>query len=410
MNRVAVTGLGVITPVGNDVGTMWGSLIAGRHGIGPITCFDCTGYKASLAAEVKGFDPLDFMEHSEARRLDRYSQYAIAAVEQAVSDSGIHGAVEPERLSVYFGSGIGGINTFETEHSKLLGGGPRKVSPLFIPMLISNLAAGNIAIKWGAQGACIPIVTACATGNDSIGQAFRAIKHGYAEAAIVGGAEAAITPMGVSGFINMTALSSSNDPDAASLPFDKRRNGFIMGEGAGALILEEYGRAKRRGARIYAEVMSYSSTCDAHHITAPSSDGGQSARAISEAFAGAGSPDGLVYVNAHGTGTPLNDIAETAALKSAFGERVSSILVSSTKSMTGHMLGAAGAVEAVISLMALNEGIIPPTAGLLEPDPECDLDYVPLAARRVAPELVLSVSMGFGGHNACVGFARGLDQ
>ena len=406
MNRVVVTGMGAVTPVGNDVNTMWENLIAGRHGIGPITKFDIAGYKTSLAAEVKDFDPLDYTERNEARRLDLYSQYAIAAVAQAMSDSAIEGTVEPERFDVSFGSGIGGIITFENEFEKLLGGGPRKVSPLFIPMMISNLAAGNIAIRYGAKGSCTSIVTACATGTDAIGQAYRAIKHGYADAAIAGGSEAAVTRISVAGFANMTALTTSDDPDAASLPFDKRRSGFVLGEGSGALILEEYNRAVKRGAKIYAEVVGYGSTCDAHHITAPTPDGVSSSRALADAYREAGAPGGTVYINAHGTGTPLNDAAETMAIKAAFLGDTKNVLVSSTKSMTGHMLGAAGAAEAVISVMALTKGVLPPTIGLLEPDPECDLDYIPLTPRKVSPEIAMSLSLGFGGHNACLAFAR----
>ena len=404
-NIVVITGMGAITPVGNDVKTMWGNLIAGRHGIGPITRFDCTGYKASLAAEVKDFNAQDYMERSEARRLDLYSQFAVVAAEQAVRDSAIGGNIAPERFMVCFGSGIGGICTFENEHGKLLEGGTRKVSPLFIPMMIGNLAAGNIAIKFGAKASCLSVVSACATGTDAIGQAYRTIKHGYADAAIAGGSEAAISPMGVSGFTNMTALTSSSDKDVASLPFDKRRNGFVIGEGAGALILEEYGHAIARGAKIYAQVTGYSSTCDAYHITAPSPDGEASARAIAEAFKETGSSGGTIYINAHGTGTPLNDVAETKAIKTAFQGESGNVLVSSTKSMTGHMLGAAGAVEAIISVLALTEGVLPPTVGLLEPDPECDLDYIPLVARKASPQLAMSVSLGFGGHNACLAFA-----
>ena len=345
------------------------------------------------------------MEKAEARRLDLYSQYAIAASDQAMRGSGLSGNVAAERLAVCFGSGIGGIATFEREHEKLVTGGPRKVSPLFIPMMIGNIASGSIAIRYGATGSCTSVVTACATSTDAIGQAYRTIKHGYADAAIAGGSEAAITPMGVSGFTNMTALTTSTDPDAASLPFDKRRNGFIIGEGAGALVLEEYEHAVRRGASIIAEITGYGTTCDAHHITAPSPDGGSSARAISDAFREAGSPGGTIYINAHGTGTPLNDSAETNAIKTAFSGDTSDVLVSSTKSMTGHMLGAAGAVEAIISIMAMLEGILPPTIGLHEPDPECDLDYIPLIARKVSPSLAMSVSLGFGGHNACIAFA-----
>jgi len=404
MRRVVITGLGAITPVGNDVKTMWQSLIEGRHGFGRITKFDATEYKANLSAEVKDFDPAQYFEKSEARRLDLYSQYAIAAAVQAVNDSGIEGNVVPERFMTCVGSGIGGMMTFENETEKLLTGGPRKVSPLFIPMMIPNLAAGNIAIRYNARGSCTAMITACATGTDAIGTAYRTIKHGYADAAIAGGSEAVVSKMGVSGFTNMTALTTSDDPDCASLPFDKRRAGFVIGEGAGIVILEEYEHAKARDAKIYAEVTGYSSTCDAYHITAPTPEGESSARAIREAYTEAGSPEGIVYINAHGTGTPLNDAAETKAIKAAFNGRTENVLVSSTKSMTGHMLGAAGAVEAIISILTLSNGVIPPTIGLNEPDPECDLDYVPLTAREITPVLAMSVSLGFGGHNACLAF------
>lgn len=406
MNRVVITGLGAITPVGNDIRTMWENLTAGRHGIGPITKFDNTDFKTKLAAEVKGFDPLLYMEKNEVRRSDLYTQYAMAAAFQAVTDSGIVGTVAPERLAVYFSSGIGGINTLTEEHSKIVGGGPRKVSPLFVPMMIANIAAGSIAIKYKAQGSCKCIVTACATASDSIGEAFRAIKHGYADAVITGGSEAAVMPLSIAGFANMTALTTSADPDNASLPFDRRRGGFIMGEGAGALILEEYEHAKARSAKIYAEVVGYGSTCDAHHITAPDPEAECSSRAIRDAFAEASCPSGGIYVNAHGTGTPLNDASETIAIKKAFGGRIGDVVVSSTKSMTGHMLGAAGAVEAIISILALDTGVVPPTAGLKEQDPECDLDYVPVVARKADPAVALSVSIGFGGHNACVAFKK----
>ncbi|SHH94010.1 3-oxoacyl-[acyl-carrier-protein] synthase II [Sporobacter termitidis DSM 10068] len=407
MKRVVVTGMGAITPVGNDVNTMWENLVAGRHGIGPITKFDCTDYKAKLAAEVKDFDPLLYMEKGEARRMDLFSQYAVAAATQAVGDSGILGNVEPERFATSFGSGIGGIVTLTDEHSKLVNGGPRKVSPLFVPMMISNLAAGNIAIRFKAKGSCICIVTACATGCNAIGEAFRAIKHGYADAVITGGSEAAVMPLSIAGFTNMTALSTATDPDAASLPFDKRRAGFIMGEGAGALILEEYEHAKARGAKIYAEVTGYGTTCDAYHITAPDPEADSCARALRDSYQEAGSPaDGKIYINAHGTGTPLNDAAETVAIKKAFSDRLGDVVVSSTKSMTGHMLGAAGAVESIISVLSLHTGVVPPTAGLQEQDPECDLDCVPVKSRKADPALAISVSMGFGGHNACVAFSK----
>lgn len=406
MKRVVVTGLGAVTPVGNDIKTMWSNLTAGKHGIGPITKFDCTDYKAKLAAEVKEFDPLLYMEKSDVRRSDLFTQYAVAAASQAMADSGIEGTVEPERLATYFGSGIGGIITLTEEHTKLLNGGPRKVSPLFIPMMISNLAAGNIAIRFKAKGPCQCIVTACATGCNVIGEAFRAIKHGYADAAITGGSEAAVMPLSIAGFTNMTALSTATDPDAASLPFDRRRGGFIMGEGAGVLILEEYEHAKQRGARIYAEVTGYGTTCDAYHITAPDPEGGTTARALADAFTETAPRKGVIYINAHGTGTKLNDEAETNAIKKAFCDRLGDVVVSSTKSMTGHMLGAAGAVESIISVLAVDTGIVPPTAGLYEQDPACDLDCVPLTARKADPVTAISVSMGFGGHNACVAFSR----
>ncbi len=407
MNRVVITGVGAVTPVGNDIPAMWSSLVAGRHGIGPITRFDCTDFKTKLAAEVKGFDPLAYMDRTEARRSDLYAQFAMAAACQAMADSGVVDTVPPERLGVYFGSGTGGMTTFTEEQKKLMSAGPRRVSPLFVPMMISNIAAGNIAIRFGAKGPCLAVVTACATGSTAVGEAFRAVRHGYADAVIAGGAEASIVPLAIAGFANMTALSAAADPDAASLPFDSRRSGFVMGEGAGALILEEYNHAKKRGAKIYAELAGYGSTCDAHHITAPDPAAESSARAIGDALPEGGIPEGgVIYVNAHGTGTPLNDVSETIAIKKALGDRIGRTLVSSTKSMTGHMLGAAGAVEAIVAVLALHHGILPPTAGLTQPDPECDLDYVPLAARAADVGLALSVSLGFGGHNACVAFRR----
>ena len=406
MRRVVVTGLGAVTPVGNGVEAMWESLAAGRRGIGKITRFDASGHKATLAAEVKDFDPLDCMDKGDARRSDLFTQYALASACQAMRDSGLDGKIEPERLGVYYGSGIGGMETISEEHLKLFGGGPRKVSPFFIPMMISNIAAGSIAIRFHAKASCLSVTTACSTGANAIGEAYRAIRHGYADAIIAGGSEAAITPIGVAGFTNMTAMSISADPEAAILPFDKRRNGFVMGDGAGALVLEEYERAAARDAVIYAEISGYGSTCDAHHITAPDPDAECPARAMAIAFEDSGARPGAVYVNAHGTGTQLNDVTETLAIKKAFGSRLSDVIVSSTKSMTGHMLGAAGAVEAVISILALRSGIIPPTAGLYEPDGKCDLDYTPVTARRAEIASSLSMSMGFGGHNACLCFTK----
>ena len=408
IRRVVVTGLGVVSPVGNNVADCWDNLINGVHGIGPITKFDTTEYKAKLAAEVKNFDPQAYMDKSEALRSDIYAQYAMAAACQAVEESGLVGTVEPDRAAVYFGSGIGGINTFYTESGKLRDRGPRRVSPFFIPMMIANMAAGLIAIRFNFQGAAMPSVTACASGSNAIGEAVRAIRHGYADAAVAGGSEAAITECGVAGFINMQALCTSEDPDVASLPFDSRRAGFVIGEGAAALVLEEYEHAKARGAKIYGEVTGYGSTCDAYHITAPRPDADGGARAMLQAleesgFTGAES----VYVNAHGTGTPLNDTAETLAVKKALGEEnARKALISSTKSMTGHMLGAAGAIEAIVCLKVLETGIVPPTINLKQPDPECDLNYVPNAAVQARIDLALSNSLGFGGHNACLAFKK----
>lgn len=406
--RVVVTGMGAVTPIGNTVKDFWESLMAGRHGIGPITRFDTTDYKAKLAGEVKDFDPKAYMDKSETMRSDLYAQYAMAAACQAVEESGVLGTVEPERMGVYFGSGIGGIETFHQEEQKLLSRGPRRVSPYFVPMLIANMAAGMIAIRFNCQGAALPAVTACASGSNAIGEALRSIRHGYSDVMIAGGAEAAISAPGIAGFINMQALSTAEDPDAASLPFDVRRGGFVIGEGAAALVLEEYEHARARGARIYAEVCGYGSTCDAYHITAPRPDAQGGARAMADALREAGWTEGdVVYVNAHGTGTALNDVAETLAIKLAMGEEAARrAVISSTKSMTGHMLGAAGAAEAVASILALDTGMIPPTVGLLEPDPQCDLDYVPLKARPTQATLAISNSLGFGGHNACLAFRK----
>ncbi len=406
--RVVVTGMGAVTPLGNDWNTTWAGLKSGKNGIGPITRFDTQGYKATLAAEVRGFDPKDYLEVNEVLRTDRYAQLAVAAAQQAVDQSAIQGAVEPERFAVIFGTGIGGIGTLEKEHQKLLEKGPRRVSPLFVPMMIGNMAAGLIAIRHDCRGSAMPAVTACASGSNAIGEALRLIRHGYADAAITGGAEAGICPSAVAGFTNMQALSVSQDPDGASLPFDKRRGGFVIGEGAAALVLEEYEHAKARGAMIYGEVCGYGSTCDAYHITAPHPEARGGAQAMTDAMKEAGySPEDTVYVNAHGTGTPMNDVLETAAIKLALGEEAARrALISSTKSMTGHMLGAAGALEALACLGALAEGIIPPTINLEEPDEACDLNYVPKTAVRAGLTLALSNSLGFGGHNACLAFRK----
>ena len=405
--RVVITGLGAVTPLGNNVKDTWEAMKAGKNGIAPITLFDTAAYKAKLAAEVKGFDPKDYLEINETLRTDRYTQFAIAAAQQAVDDSGIESNVEPERFAVEIGTGIGGIRTFEIEHTKLLEKGPRRVSSLFVPMMISNMAAGMIAIRHGCKGSAMPAVTACASGSNAIGEAMRMIRHGYADAVITGGTEAAVSQSAVAGFVNMQALSVSEDPNAASLPFDSRRAGFVIGEGAVALILEEYGHAKSRGAQIYAEVCGYGSTCDAYHITAPAPDGSGGTRAMLDAMREAGYKESdRVYVNAHGTGTPMNDKVETMVIKNALDDKAKDALVSSTKSMTGHMLGAAGAIEALACVFALNEGIIPPTINLNEQDAECDLNCVPNTALKADIDLALSNSLGFGGHNACLAFRK----
>jgi 3-oxoacyl-[acyl-carrier-protein] synthase II len=407
MNRVVVTGMGAITPLGNDVETFWDQLKAGQCGIGEITKFDTTDYKVKIAAEVKDFSPLPYMDKIDAVHSDMYTQYAMAAAVQAMNDSGVEGTVEPERFGVSFGTGIGGIGTIVTEHTKLMEKGPRRISPFFIPMLIANMAAGMIAIRFGCKNSVTPAVTACASGSNAIGEALRAIRHGYADVMIAGGSEAAINGLAVAGFSNMQALSTSTDPMAASLPFDIRRDGFVMGEGAGALILETYEHAKARGAKIYAELCGYGSTCDAYHMTAPHPDAEGGARAFVDAIAETNVDTEKIYINAHGTSTPMNDKGETLAIKKALGEDLAyRVLISSTKSMTGHMLGAAGAVEAIASILALRDGIVPPTINLDEPDPDCDLDYVPKTARNAEIELVLSASLGFGGHNACLAFKK----
>ncbi len=406
--RVVVTGLGVVSPVGSSMETAWNNLVSGYNGIGPITYFDTTNYKAKLGAQVQGFDPMQYMDRSETLRSDKFAQYAMGAAVQAVEESGVIGTLPPERVAVYFGSGIGGLNTVSTEISKLESRGPHRVSPLCVPMMIANMAAGMIAIRYNCQGAALPAVTACASGSNAIGEALRVIRHGYADAVITGGAEASIVPVGIAGFINMKALSVAEDPNAASLPFDARRGGFVIGEGAAALVLEEYEHAKARGAKIYGELCGYGSTCDAYHITAPHPEALGGARAMEQALTEAGyNGTESVYINAHGTGTPLNDVGETKAIKKAMGEeQARKALISSTKSMTGHMLGAAGAIEAIVCLKTLETGVVPPTINLLEPDPACDLNYVPNTAVQADIDLCISNSLGFGGHNASLAFRR----
>ena len=407
MKRVAVTGLGVISPVGNDVPAFWNALCSGTCGIGPITKFDATDYPVKLAAEVRDFDPRQYMEKLDILHSDVYTHFAMAAACQAVADSGIAGTLDAERVGVYIGSGIGGIATFMTEHSKLLNRGPRRVSPYFIPMMIPNMASSMIAMRFHCHGPAMPMVTACASGTNAIGEALRLIRHGYADAMVAGGAEATVNALAAAGFSNMQALSPSEDPNAASLPFDVRRAGFVMGEGAGVLVLEELEHAKQRGATIYAELTGYGSTCDAYHITSPDPSAAESARAIADAWHETSLDTDRVYFNAHGTGTPMNDRIETLAIKKALGEdRARRITISSTKSMTGHMLGAAGGAEAVASVLALRDGIAPPTINLTQPDPDCDLDYTPLTAKHADFDVALSSSLGFGGHNACLAFRK----
>lgn len=406
--RVVVTGLGAVTPVGNTVQETWDGLVSGKCGIAPITLFDTTDFKAKLAGEVRGFDPLSCMTRVESLRTDRNTQFAVAAAREAMEDSGIEGTVEPDRLAVYLGAGIGGIRTLETEHAKLMEKGPGRVSSLFIPMMIANMAAGTLAIRYHCRGPALPAVTACASGTNAVGEALRLIRHGYADAVISGGTEAAVCPLAVAGFTNMQALSVSEDPETGALPFDRRRNGFVISEGAAVLVLEEYGHAKARGAKIYGEVCGYGSTCDAYHMTALDPEGEGGARAMRMAMEEAGYTDrDLLYINAHGTGTPMNDSTETQIIKRALGEEAARrALVSSTKSMTGHMLGAAGALEAMACLLALRDGVVPPTIHLLEPDEACDLNYVPLQAVRADLTLAVSNSFGFGGHNACLAFRK----
>lgn len=410
--RVVVTGTGVITPVGNDVQTYWKNILEGVCGIGVINSIPVDDLPVKIAGEVKDFNPADYeIEAPFARKQDKFTVYAVAAAWQAVKESGISSAeggnIDPLRFGVYVGSGIGGFTTQMRETEKILNEGAKWVSPLFIPTMISNIAAGNIAIRNNACGPCLPVVTACATSTHAIGEAFRAIKHGYADAVIAGGSEAAIIPLAIAGFANAKALSKAEDPKYASLPFNKNRGGFVMSEGAAMLVLEEYEHAVARGAEIIAEVCGYGNTCDAHHVTAPRPDGVTQAAAIRQALDEAKyTSDDVLYINAHGTGTALNDVCETQAFKLALGEDAYKAHISSTKGSTGHMLGAAGAVEAVASVLALKNGVVPPTANLDEIDPECDLNYTPNTPVEAPLTIAVSDSLGFGGHNGCVAFRR----
>lgn len=408
MKRVVITGMGAITPLGNNIKDFWASIKKGECGIDFIKAFDTSDFKVKLAAEVKNFKPEDYLDGKQVKRMDRFCQLAMVASKEAVENSKLNlENIDKEKLGVIVGSGIGGMGTIETQEEKLLKKGPSRVSPMLIPMIISNMAAGNIAIEYGAKAVCNTVVTACASGTNAIGEAFHSIKLGMADIIIAGGTEAAITPLSVAGFISLTALTKTQDKNKASIPFDKNRDGFVMGEGAGMVVLETLESAEKRGARIYAEVVGYGTTCDAYHITSPAPNGEGAARAIKMALKeGKIESEQVSYINAHGTSTPYNDKFETEAIKSVFGEKAYEIPVSSTKSMTGHLLGAAGAIEAVICVKAIEDSFVPATIGYTAPDEECDLDYVPNNGREKELEYVLSNSLGFGGHNAVLLFKK----
>ncbi|PYN75381.1 MAG: beta-ketoacyl-[acyl-carrier-protein] synthase II [Candidatus Rokuibacteriota bacterium] len=405
--RVVVTGVGALTPVGNTADELWSALIQGRSGIGPITKFDSTGYPTRIAGEVKNFDPLVYVDKKEARRLDPYLQYAVASAVMAVEDAALDtGKVAGERFGVLIGSGIGGITTLLETHKTLLEKGPDRVSPFFVPMMIVNMASGLVSMRFGAKGPNSAVVTACATGNHAIGDSFKVIQRGDADVMIAGGAEAIIVPLTIAGFCSMKAMSTHNDePTKAMRPFDANRDGFVCGEGAGVVVLESLEHALRRDARIYAEIIGYGLTGDAHHMTAPDPEGDGAARAMAASLRDAGVDVSAVgYVNAHGTSTPYNDKFETIAIKRVFGDHARRLAVSSTKSMTGHMLGAAGGVEAIATSLALHHGVLPPTINYETPDPDCDLDYVPNQARKQQVEIAISNAFGFGGTNATLAF------
>lgn len=406
--KVVVTGIGAVTPIGNTAAESWQAAKEGKCGIAPITHYDTSSQKAKLAGEVKGLNVEDYIDKREIRKMDRVTQLAMVAAHQAMADSGLNMEVEDAtRCGVIVSSGIGGLSTIESEHSKGLEKGFDRVSPYFIPMVISNMPAGHIAIEFGFKGMCSCAVTACASGSNAIGDSFRQIRDGYVDVMLCGGTEASITPLGVGGFTSLKALHTGTDPQRASIPFDAQRSGFVMGEGAGILILEEYEHAKARGAKIYGEVVGYASNCDAHHITAPAPGGEGAARCMKLALEDAGlNPEDIGYINAHGTSTPMNDACETAAIKTAFGNYAQKLCVSSTKSMTGHLLGASGAVEAIFTVMAVKDDFIPATINYKEADPACDLDIVPNTGRQCALKAAMSNSLGFGGHNASLIFAK----
>ena len=403
--RVVITGLGAVTPIGNNTNDFWEGIKEGKCGIDEITRFDITNFKVKLAAELKDFNAEDYFDRREAKRLDRFSQYAMVAAREAWKDSGLDKETENmERVGIIIGSGIGGIGTTEEEHEKYMTKGPDRVSPMYIPMGIPNMATGNVAIDIGAKGESISMVTACASGTHSIGESFRMIKHGYQDVVLAGGTEAGITPLGIAGFTNIKALSKSEDKTRASIPFDKERSGFVMGEGAGVIVLEELEHAKKRGAKIYAEMVGYGATSDAYHITSPAPGGEGGARAMKIAMEEAHvNPEEITYINAHGTSTHLNDSYETQAIKTALGEEAAKkVMVSSTKGHTGHLLGAAGGVEAIVCAKAIEEGFVPATINYKVPDEECDLDVVPNEGRKVEVKYAISNSLGFGGHNSSI--------
>lgn len=401
--RVVITGMGAITPIGLNVADFFASLREGRHGFGPITRFDASGYKCHVAAEIKEFDPKDYMDARAARRMEPFVQYGVAAARQALDDAGIDMEKEdPYRVGVSVGCGIGSLQTMEKEHEKLLNKGPSRINPLFVPLMISNMAAGNISIQFGLKGKNINVVTACASGTNSVGEAFRSIQYGDADVMVAGGTESAVTPLGIAGFCALTALSGVDDPDRCSLPFDKNRSGFVMGEGSGILILEELSHARDRGAHIYGEVLGYGCTSDAYHITSPAEDGQGAANAMLLALKDGGvAPGELTYINAHGTGTHHNDLFETRAIKKAFGDHAYKLRINSTKSMVGHLLGAAGALELVACAKQMEESFIHQTLGYETPDEEMDLDYCKEPYQEEIP-WALSNSLGFGGHNASI--------
>lgn len=402
--RVVITGLGAITPIGNNVEEFWDGIKSGRCGIDKIKNFDTLNFKVKIAGEVKNYNPEDYFDRRSARRLDKYSQFAIIAAKEAMKDSKITKEnTDMNKVGVLISSGIGGLGTIEKENKIMLEKGPDRVSPMYIPMSIVNMAAGNVAIEIGAKGESISIVTACSSGTHSIGEAYRMIKHGYEDVIFAGGSEASITPSGIAGFTNIKALNTTEDVTRASIPFDKERNGFVIGEGAGILVLEEYKHAKKRGAKIYAEVVGYGATSDAYHITSPAPEGEGAARAITRAIEDAKiKPEEITYINAHGTSTHLNDSCETMAVKKAFNEASKNVMMSSTKGNTGHLLGAAGGIEAVVCAKAIEDSFVPPTINYRVPDEECDLDIVPNRGRNVEIKYAMSNSLGFGGHNASI--------